>query len=394
MKLTNLSAASTMWAVAAAASLLLGSSSTMVLADDCNVGEEQLEFTFFLDEDSITENGWSLSCEGEGTLWNVPIGSLQVASGTPFVKEQTCLPEDFTCHFTLEDSRGDGLLFPGYYYLTFGATTIAVSEQGEEFLEKSYCFGPNCPIPAKEVEEQCDSVHLFFRADNSPEESSIKIECNNDPTPLFSKSDFTTPFEVVDFEYCLPVDQCCTLTISDSASNGLSAATTRTSNFPASGHHVFVEWANQVIFTYDESNPYRFGTVGLNFGLACPNVDPNPPEVPARPQVEEEGTDKSLVNGDEEIPNDLSEDINGFEMAENESDGMSSTIKIGLFLFAGLAMVGLAMLVIARYCYPTSSAAAAAAAETSSATVVMSAKDLEDQSVSSKGTDCEDEELA
>jgi hypothetical protein len=378
----QLSSLSIIWAAAASA-WLLGS----IAADDCNVGEQLLEFTFFLDEDSTTENGWTLACEEEGTIWNVPIGTLQSSntnamgfvhqdSEMPFVTEQACLPEDFTCHFTLEDLHGDGLLFPGYYYLTFGATTVAVSEKGEEFFEKSYCFGPNCSIPAQEVAEQCDSVFLFFQADDSPEESSVEIECNG--STLFSKSDFMTPFEAVEFEYCLPIDQCCTLTVSDFASNGLSSS--------LQGGHAFVEWANQVIFSYGDSNAYRFDSVSLNFGLACPNVDPNPPEASSQVEDDTEQQQEEEEEQDPSAPNDLPEDTNGInqDMVKDQPDGMSSTMKLGLALFASLVVVGLSMLTIARYCYthPTG-----VAVETSTTI----GKDVEALSVSSKDTAREDE---
>ena len=368
MKLAELVVSKSCLLIAAAAisSWLLPSAK----ASDCNVGENQLEFTLFLDEDSVTENGWSLTCDGEGTVWNVAVGTIQSVfpdvivdpdiNPSPFVTEKVCLPEDTTCTFTLEDTHGDGLLSPGYYYLTLGPTTIAVSEEGEEFKEKSYCFGPSCQIVAREVAENCDYVYLHFQADDHPEESSVEITCNG--STIFSKSDFTTPGEAIEFEQCVPPDQCCALTIHDSESkNGLNSL---------EGGHVLLEWANQVILRYDATNDYEFETLSRNFGSTCPEVDP----------LDDKSEDQGDSTEENQDPNSSLEQ----DMAK-ERKGMSSTIKIGLVFFSVLVILGLLALLMARFVYtPTHRIEldrTATATRTKSTT-----KDVEVQSVSSKDT--------
>lgn len=235
----------------------------------CSADEKQVDFTFFLDEDSYLENGWSLTCDNEGTVWNVPAGMLQWSDPNalgftnpkaeiPYVKEHVCLPRYSTCHFTLQDSGGDGLLFPGYYYLALDDVIVGVSSEWEEFEEKSFCFGPNCPSEQNDVQVDCDFLHFFFQTDDSPEESSIEIECGGQA--VVTRSEFRAPYEAVQVEECIPFNRCCTLTVKDTAGNGLDTL---------KGGHAFLEWANQIIFQYDSSNAFDFDTYSVEFGRSC-----------------------------------------------------------------------------------------------------------------------------
>lgn len=308
--------------------------------EDCNPGEKQLEFTFFLDEDSLTENGWTLECDGEGLIWNVPVGTLQAntAVENPFVKEQVCLPENFTCHFTLEDLYGDGLLFPGYYYLTFGAETIAVSEDEEEFFEKSYCLGPNCPVHPFEETEDCDNIYIFFQADESPEESSISIECGGET--IYSKSDFMTAQETIEVEKCVPLDTCCILTIKDSASNGLQ---------PSQGGSIFVEWANQVVFEYDDTDPFEFDVISTNFGMTCPALDYGGDEQDEEAEMNEEPDADETVAAQEDEESESTTGDNIEQEIMDAPPSMPSAATIAISVLASLLGLGLVAWVVHRF---------------------------------------------
>lgn len=332
-------------------------------AEDCSISEEQLEFTFFLDEDSLTENGWSLACDGYDASWYVPIGSLQSTDPQAmgyvnhdvepsFVKEQVCIPKDVTCHFTLEDSHGDGLLFPGYYYLTFGAQTIAVSEDEEEFFEKTFCFGPNCPIPSQEVaDETCDQVHLFAKSDETPQQNTISIECNNQIVFVHS---FSVPAETVEFDECIPTSKCCTLTVVDSAGDGM--------DIPQGGQ-IFAEWANEVILRYDDaSNAFEFTNVEYNFGLGCANVDANPPQVEEEEPVQEQPP--AFQETKEDLDNEIFSPDPSDEVLSTGTKNMANTLsssseslsgaEIAFIVFGGLSLIGLVVFLIVR-CTSTSS---------------------------------------
>jgi hypothetical protein len=243
-------------------------------ANDCSEGEVKLEFTLYLDEDSHNENGWSLACEDVGTVWTIPVGSIQFTDPTAtgyvhrdsdpaYVKDQVCLSVDSTCHFTLEDTYGDGLVFPGYFFLTYGPKTIAVSEMEEEFFEKGYCVGPNCMLLPEETTQDCDYVYVFAQADLSPEQNTINIECNQEI--VFQKT-FSVPEETAEFDECIPTTMCCTLTITDSAGDGLNVV---------EGAQLHAEWASTVLVKYDTSdNAFEFQTASFDFGLGCGVPEP------------------------------------------------------------------------------------------------------------------------
>jgi hypothetical protein len=116
---------------------------------DCLSNEEIAAFEINLDENS-QESGWTLVCDGE-VIWNVPSGSLSDPSNT-WIMESSCIAETSGCAFTITDSGEDGLTGDGFYSLTYGATTIAVSEYGKNvpFSERSVCFGIGCADPPLE----------------------------------------------------------------------------------------------------------------------------------------------------------------------------------------------------------------------------------------------------
>jgi hypothetical protein len=314
-------------------------------AEDCDAGEEKLEFTLYLDEDSLTENGWSLACQNMGTVWTMPIGSLQSTDPTadgyvrldvdaPSVTEQVCISADVTCDFTLEDAYGDGLLYPGYFYLMYGGETIAVSEPEEEFFEKSYCLGPNCVQEPQDTTEACDDVYVYARADANPEQNSIAIACDDE---MVFEHTFTAPQETIEFDECIPRAKCCTMTIMDSAKDGLDIL---------EGASIYAEWANNVILRYDDiSNAFEFDSVSYDFGLGCQEVDPNPTDVPAEAQETDVPTQPQEETEDNQPIVDALADTNN--MMSKEPRGLSCAI-IAVVVIGTLLLVGLLVFVALR----------------------------------------------
>ena len=308
-----------------------------VRALDCKTGEAKLDFMLYLDEDSLTENGWSLTCESVGTIWTVPIGTLQSSDPTaagyvhldmdvPYVNQQVCLSDTDTCDFTLVDSHGDGLLFPGYFYLFLGSTTIALSEPEEEFLEKSYCLGTKCTQEQEIIVEDCDSVYLLARADENFEQNTISIQCDGET--LFERS-FTEPEETIELDQCVPTSssKCCTLSITDSAGDGLNVL---------DGAQIYAEWASNVVLKYDDpQNAFEFDNVKYNFGLDCPEVDVTPTEDPI--QSEDQSTD--------EEPQVDSVNKTSSKMSKQDRDGPSGAI-IACAVVGSLLLIGLLVLVV------------------------------------------------
>jgi hypothetical protein len=233
------------------------------LGEDCNAGQQTVEFNLFLDEDSATEQGWTLSCDGE-TIWDVPVGSLEAEPNSlsnSFSQDQVCVPENATCDFTIEDSYGDGLLLPGNYILKWGATTIAVYDH-TPFEERSYCFGVNCAVPPQEIAEDCDIVYMYLKTDAKPEETSYSVECNGET--IWEGSNHTVANDEIQLETCIAPNSCCKLSVHDSGNDGLSNGG-EDENYGA----IFLEWAYMQIIRYEGSNGYEFGTVMVDFGLGC-----------------------------------------------------------------------------------------------------------------------------
>ena len=237
------------------------------LANDCYPGEQEVDFTLFLDEDSDKEQGWNMQCDGQ-TIWEVPVGILQETNmhrermHRNWVRDTACIPETATCDFTLEDSYGDGMYNPGYFYLRYGTTTIATYDN-EPFHEKSFCFGPDCPDLPQELAETCDLVYFFLKYDSHPEDNSFKVECDTAGVILEGSGLDDAAFNETEFQTCIEPFSCCTLTITDSESDGM---TSTDGEFYGSA---YVEWANQRIFAYDGSSGYEFGNVSIDFGLGC-----------------------------------------------------------------------------------------------------------------------------
>eukprot|EP00339_Tiarina_fusa_P006414 CAMPEP_0116997094 /NCGR_PEP_ID=MMETSP0472-20121206/661_1 /TAXON_ID=693140 ORGANISM="Tiarina fusus, Strain LIS" /NCGR_SAMPLE_ID=MMETSP0472 /ASSEMBLY_ACC=CAM_ASM_000603 /LENGTH=259 /DNA_ID=CAMNT_0004695893 /DNA_START=77 /DNA_END=856 /DNA_ORIENTATION=- len=236
-------------------------------AEDCpQPGEQEVLFTLFLDEDSNKENGWTMQCDDE-VIWNVPTGILLETSGfrtrlhRPFIRNTACIPETATCTFTIEDTWGDGLQYPGYYTLKYGATTISVYDR-KPFTENSVCFGPGCTVVPDEIAQDYDDLYFYLKLDANPEETEYSIVCGG-VTVLEGKGyGEDDAFVAIEEEAKVEPYACCTLTIKDAGNDGL-----KEQNEEFYGNAVYLDWATHEVISY--GSDVEFGTLSIDFGLGC-----------------------------------------------------------------------------------------------------------------------------
>jgi len=139
----------------------------------------------------------------------------------------------------LVDTSGDGLVGDyGYYFLTYGATTIAASSEEEtsEFSERRYCFGVGCDEPPLEVddfiededgeEEGCTSEEeeaaFTIVLDAHADETGWKLLCDDAivwNAPVGSLSDPEGSF--ITQTACVAKASTCEFTLIDTAGDGL-----------------------------------------------------------------------------------------------------------------------------------------------------------------------------
>lgn len=195
----------------------------------CSSDELLVEFFIQLDHDSYQNNGWTLQCD-KREVWNIPPGYLEELKtdleSTNQMTQSTCVKENETCDFTIQDTLGDGLIEDdSYFYLTYGAQTVAAYDK-QEFYELSYCFGPKCEKPLLEEEDECNFLYLSIGLDANPEETEYEVECNDEIIFVSPWDSVKKPFEEIQEETCMTPNSCCRLTVKDSAGNGLTEGST------------------------------------------------------------------------------------------------------------------------------------------------------------------------
>jgi hypothetical protein len=258
--------------------LLLASSLLLLLpsslAEDCFAGEEEVEFTLFLDEDSTKEQGWTLQCGNDVPLWNVAVGDMAAKAAvgrgslrnSHYVRNTACVAASTsTCVFTIEDSYGDGLLWPGYYVLQWGATTVAVYDR-QPFEEQSYCFGVDCETQPVEVAQEYDDVYFYLKLDANPQETSYQVVCDGGEELLEGGSfDASQAYEEIEVSTIVEPFACCTLTITDSGNDGLNSPEPGFEN----DYSIYLDWASHQVLAYTAQTGFEFSTLSINFGLGC-----------------------------------------------------------------------------------------------------------------------------
>ena len=308
-------------------------------------------FTLFLDEDSDTEQGWSMQCDDQ-LIWDKHVGHLvefedNLDGPGPYVRDEACVPETATCHFTIVDSFGDGLYSPGFFSLTYEATTVAVYDETHPFEELSYCFGPGCSDanlfpPPREIDDDCDSMYMYLQLDGTvQEEMTYTVKCDEDVIwhGLYDQTNLP-PRNGLEQETCIGRNSCCSFTISDSGIEEYGGA-------------VYLEWAYKTIIDY------RGGQSGFEqykeFGLGCPatpeeneeddaaegspvtfpengdeTTTAGTPESPS-PEILIEDVDPG-VSIDKEAPTSNSIDEVVTSLSKGEGGGLSTRVTIGIVI--------------------------------------------------------------
>jgi hypothetical protein len=312
---------------------------------DCPANEEALEFRFFTDAQSFLENGWNLSCDyADGTsetVWDVPPGTLKYTATTQVIRESTCVAPTTSCWLTIIDLEGDGLLsehksngFAGWFALLHGARTVAVysNEPSPAFDQLQYCVGPKCDQQPQEVTgaSECETVHLALQLDARPQDTSYTLHC--DGKTVWMKQWFTEPGAYVEEEACVASTSCCSFTIKDADTQGLTAAHNDQPGF------VYLEWNFEGLLEYDGVEGAEFDTHTVEFGHGCGSngeawqdeVDFPVEDVNDSASYAEYGPVYGRPIGEDEL--DLFND-------QQTTRGLSDITKIILFSLAGLILL-------------------------------------------------------
>jgi hypothetical protein len=276
---------------------LLGPSlPTVGAVQSCNgATEEMLEFRFFTDAHSWSDNGWTLSCTDidtgiERIIWDVPVGSIAQEDSTQIIRYADCIPRTYTCTFVLEDFGADGLYLEGenglagWYSLVYGSTTIDTYNGKELFTHKSYCIGTHCDQLPQEVATpspgSCQHATMFMQLDGRPYDTSYSLVCTG-PTDgvevlMWNGTNFTTAGQQISEDTCLSNTVCCTFTVTDTNTEGMTDpyvdVTTGTEEYGS----VYLEWNDEGIVEYDGVTGEEFDILSVQFGFGCAGTTQGP----------------------------------------------------------------------------------------------------------------------
>jgi hypothetical protein len=305
----------------------------------CPNNGEALEFRFFTDAQSFLENGWHLQCEYEDgtieTVWDVQPGSLKYTASTQVIRESTCVEPTTSCWLTIYDLEGDGLLavhpkngFAGWFALLHGARTVAVysNEPTPAFEELQYCVGPKCELTPQEISggNGCEEAYLYLQTDGMPQDTSYELVCNGET--LWKRSGFSQPGAFVEEETCIANDLCCTFTVNDADTRGM---TTPTDNGMTG--FIYLEWNYEGLLEHDGVTGEEFDTKSVEFGHGCRQPWQDEVEFP----VEDVNDPASYGDHGAVFGRPISDDLFGTVAT---SRGLSDNVKIILFTLAGLIL--------------------------------------------------------
>mmetsp|Transcript_24179 Transcript_24179/g.42490 ORF Transcript_24179/g.42490 Transcript_24179/m.42490 type:complete len:393 (+) Transcript_24179:95-1273(+) len=335
---------------------LVGIPSLLVQAqqiqNSCPSNEEPLEFRFFTDSASWLENGWTLECEDafdgtRETVWDVPPGSLKFSPTTQIIRESTCITDTTSCFLTITDSAGNGLLstneengFTGWFAFLHGATTVATysNEPDPHFSKLEYCVGPKCEKPAQEAEfnsaSQCETAYLALQLDAHPEETSYQLVCDGET--VWDGKDFTQAGAYLEEEACIAATSCCTFTVSDDGTQGLTAEHNGNPGF------VYLEWYFQGLMEYDGVTGEEFDTKSIQFGLGCnkdwqSNVNLPVEDTDSAASGTNTYSSGGSAKGRPPLPEDFL-DLSFGGPSASQGSGLSSAGRIALFTVGGLCI--------------------------------------------------------
>jgi hypothetical protein len=340
--------------------------------------EEMLEFRFFTDAHSWSDNGWTLSCTDSSTglaetIWQVPVGSLQYDESTEIIRYADCIPTTFMCTFTLEDFGGDGLIvegengLSGWFALVYGATTIDTYDGKEAFTQKTYCIGSACDQVPQEFApagDSCQVATLHMQLDGRPQDTAYTLLCDGEA--LWTGQDFVTPGQQIDEEACIPSTACCTFTVTDADTLGMTEPYVDATGTERHGY-AYLEWDGEGLVEHDGVSGEEFDTLTVNFGYGCSQEDDSSSTTNggvAAGTVDEDNegqtdvsnesgnvfgdktgdasTNTTTVEGGGPLVEDEYGDIAVIGASQNQSgnDGLSQGGMIAMISVAGLALFG------------------------------------------------------
>mmetsp|Transcript_1097 Transcript_1097/g.2418 ORF Transcript_1097/g.2418 Transcript_1097/m.2418 type:complete len:426 (+) Transcript_1097:151-1428(+) len=326
------------FAVAVAALALSLSISSLVHAqqqgqqqyEPCPDGTESIEFVFIGDEQSLQDNGWSLTCaegldqpevniigglvvattkEGQTSndgstseeverIWNVPPGLLQYDPGYStdgVFRRRECIPDTWTCTFTLTDLSSNGLDkdVDSFFVLRYGASTVDTYQQEEAFSTLEYCVGAGCgrgggstaggiingPLVSVPVDSECVVTRFDITLDDRPEDVTYAVTCGpggeSDEDVIIWEGSGFGPEDAgrnIEYEDCLHAVYCCKMSVTDASGNGLIDAV-QTDSGPRYGS-LHMEWNDEPVIAYEgEGDVVGFEVIDKSFGYTCSSPD-------------------------------------------------------------------------------------------------------------------------
>lgn len=345
---------------------------TTLAVQSCNgSNEEMLEFRFFTDAHSWSDNGWTLVCTDistgiEETIWNVPVGSISYEESTKMVRFSDCIPSTFMCTFTLEDFGADGLYIEGenglagWYSLIYGSTTIDTYDGEELFTQKTYCIGSGCDQLPQEIaspsSDGCQHATMAMQLDNFPNDTTYSLVCGDNNDVMWSGANFTTPGQQINEDICISNAVCCTFTVTDTNTLGMTDPYVDETGQERYGS-VYLEWNEEGVVEYDGVTGEEFDVLTVQFGYGCAGTTQGPDgtTTTAAPGsnttdtngdvVDESGNDSGDAgdegDGSVVVPDDFGGEIpvvGGAQSESNKGGGLSHGAMVALITLAGLAM--------------------------------------------------------
>jgi hypothetical protein len=237
----------------------------------------QYTVKFFLRYDALpSETAYSLTCDNNVTYFEAARGT-----GVAFtqVDEQLCIDNTATCYLVVSDSNRDGLTSKdgvGQFNCSVDGITVvsytAVEENttstglsdgpiiSGDFEVVHVCFGAACPEVADSAAavdvgagyDRCEDLVFTLLLDEFPEEVAYSLVC--DGVKLWDRGvgyyDSSRAFEMIEeVQMCvMPIDTC-TLTITDTDGDGLSAV-----GFNARAGFFFLTYGTNMVAFYDGSD--------------------------------------------------------------------------------------------------------------------------------------------
>ena len=181
---------------------------------------------------------------------------------------------------------------------------------------------------------------LYMRLDGRPEDTAYSLVC--DDVVVWEGKDFVTAGEELDKDTCITSTSCCTFTVTDTDTEGMTTPVLGADGSEQYGQ-VFLDWDSQGLLEYDGVTGEEFQTLSVDFGSGCSQGTAAPGTGDGGVTVaDENGND----NGEEiTVPTGGTQggDSDGSAIEETSSnqlsgDGLSDGAMIALISVAGLVL--------------------------------------------------------